>query len=142
MEDLRFECVFHEIGFAGGVDVSERELESLHSQFVTMYNQFASMSNSILDKVRDIWDSYEFAKTFSKELSEQMAKTMGISPDATYEDWETKWYMQIADAVDVGFPFGKLKSWIFHDDGIPHYGVCFKKNPNWKMYVTIKQIET
>lgn len=142
MEDYTFKAVFHEIGFVAGVDISEDELEKLREEFVTMHNQFAYMSDGILSRVNETWENYEFAKLYSKELSDQMAETMGISCNATYQDWLTKWYEQLCDAIDEAHPFGKLKSCIFHDNGNPYYGVCFRKNPNWKMMFTIKEMDT
>jgi len=141
MKNKVFRVIFQHCGFMPGKDISEKELEKAHDQYVKMYNTFAKCSDQVLDKLNMAWMDYEFQKGFGNEkLLKAVQKVMGIDDSYTYTKWIAKYYEEIGAVVDRACSWYGLKSKIFVDGDAVHYGVVFKRNPNWSMYITIEEL--
>lgn len=136
-------------GFVPGKDISETYWNRAIDEFALMYNQFAQMSNQVLDKINDTWERYESIKRLDTITGSSMAtyltqQAMGIEEQATYGDWLAKWYTEICEAIDqIALISGFImRSDIWRDeDGNPHFGVKFGQKPEWKIYMTVEQAE-
>ena len=130
---------FHEKGFTPGKDVSELEMEKLRDQFMQMYNFWATNTNTIQDKINDLWEKYERILKSGDDIAIYLCeKTMDIKKGMDYYDWCEKWYKEVAQGVDLVFIGSRLKSRIFRDGELPIYGVEFKDHPDWTIDFTLK----
>lgn len=139
-----FKATVNARGFIPGKDISDKEWTEIVSEFIAMQNQFATMSNEVIDKINDTWHRYEEIKKMDETTGNCISTfltqmTMGIDSKSTYEDWVEIWYKQICEAIDTcaamaGF---KIRSNIFRADGIPLFGAKFKEKPDWTMDITL-----
>ena len=139
--DLQVKVNFHEVGFIPGKDISEKEMESLRTQFMEMYNLWAGYVNQVQEKINETWNRYEDIKNHNDSIVTLMCQlTMEITEEMDYFDWCEKWYKDIAKCVDLGFTHTRLRGSIFRDDNNPIYGVTFIDHPDWSMNFTIELI--
>jgi len=145
---MNFKAKFNAHGFVPGVDISQRDWQNVICEFTAMYDQFANMSNQVIDRLNETWEKYESIKRMDNLMGGEMAtfmtqKTMGIDEKTTYEDWMEKWYKDICEAVDAcaimaGF---KLRSNLFRDDNVPLFGAKFKDRPEWTIDMSLEPVE-
>lgn len=145
---MELEAKFRAEGFEVGKDVSSEEWTKLVDEFTVMYNDYATMSNQIIDRLNEIWEKYEYVKLTDESMKTSMATammrdTMGIKEGDTYGDWMKKWAEDICVAVDatamlLGY---KLRSDIFMEDDIPIFRAKFNDNPKWKIQMTLEAIK-
>ena len=141
MENITYKAIFHEHGFEAGKDVSEAELMRLRELFMAMYELFTTGVNSVMEKVNETWEKYEYIKENGDIFSIiALQRVMGITSETQYNDWLEKWYKELANSVDMGFKWAPLKSRIFRDGELPVYGVAFKEHPEWTMDFTIEEL--
>ena len=142
MKEMKFRVVFQHVGFMPGKDISDKALEKAHEQYVRMYDQFTKYSDPLLERINGNWEEYETAKLyFNDEEIKAMQKVMRIDETYDYNKWLAGFYEKICKLVDQSCCMYGLKSKIFRDtDGAPHYGVTFRRNPNWSMYMTIEEM--
>lgn len=139
--ELEVRLNFHEHGFTPGKDVSEKELEGLRTQFLQMYNLWATGVNQMQDQINDIWHKYEVIKAGNNSLATFMCQmTMGITEQMDYFDWCERWYKEAAESVDLSFLDTRLRGIIFRDGENPLYGVAFRDHPDWTMDFTMELV--
>lgn len=148
--DYTYKVNIHGHGFEIGKDISENELETLQAEYMAMYQAFADMSNSVLEQINATWKKYEEAVELSnlvggedrKVIADELRTVMGIKEADDYNDWVEKWYMQIAEAIDINAEMAKfrMRSNIFRDGDIPIYGAKFVDHPEWTMDFTLEPV--
>lgn len=138
------QVIFHAEGFNPQTDLPDMHWELIKSEFVTMYNAFASATNSMLERINHIWENYEYIKLTNNIASIfECEMAMGILDysNITYEDWIEKNYNEIVEAVNAGMsPFFHLTAYIFRDGNSPTFRAKIKDHDDWTIYITLEPI--
>jgi hypothetical protein len=149
MATVEFKAKFNAKGFVPGIDISEEEWELAISEFLAMQNQFAQNCNKIQDKLNENWEKYETIKRKDELLgcsgiyTRMTQQAMGISDKTTYGDWLERWYKEVCDVIDECAEFAgfHLRSNLHREEDLPMFGAKFKDRPDWKIELTLEQVE-
>lgn len=139
----KYKVVFKAEGFDPEKDISEMDYDAIKEIFVAMYNLFCSGFNSGIKQINEIWEKYEETKkidTFGIGTM-LMDRIIGleIGKEHTYSEYITKMMKEYTDAVDMSFAWAPIRSYIFKDEELPHYGVEFKDHPEWKLSIVLEE---
>lgn len=143
----KFEVKFNPEGFIPGVDVTEEEWAQAVNETVALHNAFADIANRRLDQINDIWNHYEGIKEMESALGGNFwtcitQKNMDIDDNTSYNDWVARWYKEMAEVVNGAASLSKLnlEGYIFRDDDAPVFGTRFRRNKNWTINLTLKEV--